>query len=148
KIDVQEGASWSRKLSITVPAERVRRTRGRVVEQVTKGMRLPGFRKGKLPARVVEQRFGPSIDQETLDRLIQEAYKEALEAEGLTPIAQGRVDDVKYEKDQDLVFQVELEVRPEIELARLNGFTVARPSITVGEEEVDSVLERLRDERG
>jgi trigger factor len=148
KIDVQEGASWSRRLSITVPAERVQRTRGRVADQVASGMRLPGFRKGKLPSRVVEQRFGPSIDQETIDRLIQEAYKEALEAEGLTPINQGRVDDVKYDKGSDLVFQVELEVRPEIELGRLNGFTATRPTTEIGDTEIDSVLDRLRDERG
>jgi trigger factor len=148
KISVEEVASWSRRLSITVPAERVQRTRGRVADQIAKGMRLPGFRKGKLPSRVVEQRFGPSIDQETVDRLIQEAYREALEAEGITPINQGRVDDVKYDKGSDLVFQVELDVRPEIELARLSGFTATRPPSEVGDDEVDSVLERLRDEKG
>ncbi|MEX2583670.1 MAG: trigger factor [Gemmatimonadota bacterium] len=148
KIAVEESASWSRKLSITVPAERVQKTRGRVAEQVAKGMRLPGFRKGKLPSRVVEQRFGPSIDQETVDRLVQEAYREALEAEGITPINQGRVDDVKYDKGMDLVFEVEVEIRPEVELSKLSGFSASRPPVDVGDEDVDNVLERLRDERG
>ncbi|MEX2572271.1 MAG: trigger factor [Gemmatimonadota bacterium] len=148
KISVQEGASWVKKLSITVPAERVGSVRGRVADQMSRGVRLPGFRKGKLPARVIEQRFGPSIDQETIDRVIQEAYREALEAEGLTPINQGRVEDVKYDRGADLTFEVELEVRPEIELPRLSGFTATRPPAEAGEEEVDAVLERLRDERG
>ena len=148
KISIQESASWSRRLSITVPAERVQRTRGKVADQVAKGMRLPGFRKGKLPSRVVEQRFGQSIDQETVDQLIQEAYREALETEGITPINQGRVDDVKYDKGSDLVFEVEVEIRPEIELAQLTGFTASRPSAEIGEDEVETVLERLRDERG
>jgi trigger factor len=90
EVAVQEGQSWSRRLSITVPAKRVQRTRGRVAEQIARGARLPGFRKGKLPTRVIEQRFGASIDQETIDRLVQEAYREALEIEGITPISQGR----------------------------------------------------------
>jgi trigger factor len=148
KIDVTESASWSRRLSITVPAERVQRTRGRVAERLTRGVRLPGFRKGKLPPRVVEQRFGPSIDQETIDHVIQEAYREALESQGITPISQGRVDDVQYESGAELTFAVEVEVQPEVELARLGGFTASRPGVEVGDAEVDAVLERLRDERG
>lgn len=148
KIAVQESESWSRRLSITVPAERVQRTRGRVSEQISRSARLPGFRKGKLPARVIEQRFGPSIDQETVDRTIQEAYREALESEGLTPINQGKVDRVEYKPGEELSFEVELEVRPELELTRTSGFSLTRPAATVGDEEVDSVLERLRDERG
>lgn len=146
-VAVQESTSWSRRLSIVVAADRVERTRGRVAEQIARGARLPGFRKGKLPARVIEQRFGPSIDQETIDRLIQETYKEALQSQGITPISQGKVDDVKYDKGTDLTFEVEVEVKPEIELPRLGGFTVSRSPIEVGDTEVTGVLDRLRDER-
>jgi len=148
KIDVHEGGSWSRRLTVTVSADRVQRTRGRVTEQIARGVKLPGFRKGKLPSRVLEQRYGPSIDQETVDRSIQEAYREALESEGITPIAQGRVEKIQYDRGAELTFEVEVEVRPEIELARLTGFTATRMPASVGEDEVDSVLERLRDERG
>lgn len=147
KVAVEEGSSWSRRLSITIPAERVERTRGRIANQVAQGARMPGFRKGKLPASVVEQRFGPSIDQETIDRLIQETYREALDSQGITPINQGKVDDVQFEKGSDMTFQVEVEVRPEIELSRLEGFSVERPKSEVGDDEVDSVLTRLADER-
>jgi trigger factor len=148
KIAVQEGGSWSRRLTVTIPAERVQRTRGRVTEQIARGVRLPGFRKGKLPNRVLEQRFGPSIDQETMDRSIQEAYREAIESEGITPISQGKVENVQYDRGAELTFEVEVEVRPEVELGNLSGFSASRPPASVGDEEVDSVLERLRDERG
>ena len=67
-VAMQESTASSRRLSIVVAAERVERTRGRVAEQIARGARLPGFRKGKLPTRVIEQRFGPSIDQDTIDR--------------------------------------------------------------------------------
>src|SRR5690606_19639572 len=103
--------------------------------------------KGKLPARVVEQRFGPSIEQETLDRTIQEAYREALRSEGLSPITQGKIDNIQYERGADLVFEAEFDVQPVVELARLDGFTASRPPVEVGDEDVESILERPRDER-
>src|SRR5690606_11989885 len=146
-IAAHQASACSRRLSITVPADRGKRTRGRVAEQVARGIRLPGFRKGKLPQRIIEQRFGPSIDQETIDRLIQEAYQEALEAEGIIPISQGRVDDVKYDPAAELSFAVEVEVKPEIEIARVEGFTATRTPAQVTDAEVDAVLERLREER-
>jgi trigger factor len=148
KIEVQEPQSWSRRLSITVPASRVQRTRSAVTSQITRGARMPGFRKGKLPQKVLEQRFGPSIEQETMDRLIQEAYREALESSGFTPVSQGQVENVKYNAGSELEFEVEFEVQPEINLETLSGFTVSRPSQEITEEDVDNVLERLRDDRG
>lgn len=147
KITVQEPEAWSRRLTITVPADRVERVRGAVTKQIRSSARLPGFRKGKLPESVIEQRFGPSIRQETLDRSIQEAYREALDTEGLTPINQGRIEQIQWEPGEDLTFEVELEIRPEVEIARSTGFTVQRPSYEVGEEDVESVIERLRDDR-
>ncbi len=68
---------------------------------------MPGFRKGKLPDRVVEQRFGPSIDQETLDRTIQDAFREAVQSQGLAPITQGKIENIQYERGADLSFDVE-----------------------------------------
>jgi trigger factor len=148
KIAVQESDGWSRRVSVTVPAARVKRTRGAVTDQIARSARLPGFRKGKLPTTLIERQFATSIEQETVDRTIQEAYREALETQGLNPITQGKVEKVDYAKDSELSFEVELEVRPEIELARISGFQVSRPSAELGESDVDAVLERLRDERG
>lgn len=147
KIDVQEPKSWSRRLTITVPAQRVERARSRVTQQIAERVRLPGFRKGKIPPRILQQQFGPSIEQEMLDRLIQDAYREALRSGGYSPINQGKVDNVQYESGSDVTFDVEFEVQPEIELARVSGFSAARPSAAVGEEDVDAVLERLREEQ-
>ena len=148
QIAVEEAERWSRRLSITVPADRVQRTRSSVAARIAQSARLPGFRKGKLPARVVEQRFGPAIEQETVDRLIQETYREALDEQGLVPVSRGTIDKVEYASGADLSFQVEFDVRPEIELERLGGFTVQRQPTEVGEDEIDSVLDRLREDRG
>lgn len=148
RVDVQEPASWSRRLSITVPSERVRRIRQSVAAKVAGTVRMPGFRKGKTPASIVERQFGPHIEQETLDRVIQDAYREALSSSGLTPITQGQVENVHYHGEGgDVHFDVAFEVQPTLELARTEGFVVARPSDTVADEEVDALLERLRGDR-
>lgn len=148
RVDVQEPASWSRRLSITVPSERVRRIRQSVASKIAGSVRMPGFRKGKTPASIVERQFGPHIEQETLDRVVQEAYREALSSSGLTPITQGQVENVHYHGDGgDVHFDVAFEVQPTLELARTDGFTVDRPSDAVTDEDVNALLERLRGER-
>ncbi|MDQ3555334.1 MAG: trigger factor [Gemmatimonadota bacterium] len=148
QIDVQEPESWSRRLSITVPQTRVQRVRTSVAGQVAQRARLPGFRAGKLPPKVVEKHFGPSIEQQTLDQVIQDAYREALESRGFQPITQGEVENVRYEPESDLRFEVRFEVQPEVKLERVSGFSVSRPVLEVGEAEVDGVIDRLLDERG
>ncbi|HEX2209720.1 MAG TPA: trigger factor, partial [Longimicrobium sp.] len=148
RVDVQEPRSWSRRLSITVPSERVRRVRQSVAARIANNVRLPGFRKGKTPATLVERQFGPAIEQETLDRVIQETYREALDSHDFKPITQGQVEHVHYHGDGgDLHFEVEFEVQPVLELARTEGFQVVRPADTIGGDEVDGLLERLRNER-
>jgi trigger factor len=148
QVTVEQASSYARHLSITVPAERVKRIRQAVRAQMTRNARVPGFRKGKLPDHLIEKQFGPAIDQETMDRVIQETYPEALKQGDVNPIAQGEVADVHFHGEGgELHYQVKVEVQPTVDLARTSGFVVARPADTVGEEEVDAVLERLRSER-
>ena len=148
RVEVQEPNSWSRRLSITVPSDRVRRVRQSVAAKLANSVRMPGFRKGKTPASLVERQFGPHIEQETMDRVIQEAYREALDAQEFKPITQGQVEHVHYHGEGgDLHFEVEFEVQPVLNLARTQGFQVVRPADAIGDEEVDALLERLRQER-
>jgi trigger factor len=148
RVDVQEPASWSRRLSITVPSERVRRVRQSVASKIAGTVRMPGFRKGKTPASIVERQFGPHIEQETLDRVIQDAYREALSSSGLNPITQGQVENVHYHGDGgDVHFDVAFEVQPTVELTTLDGFEVTRPADTVTDQDITDLLERLRGER-
>jgi trigger factor len=149
RVDVQENGSWSRRLSITVPGERVRRIRQSVAAKVAGTVRLPGFRKGKTPTSIVERQFGPHIDHETQDRVIDEAFKEALSSSGLNPINQPKlVSNPHYHAEGgDFHFDVEFDVQPTVELARTEGFQVERPADAVTDETVNDLLERLRGER-
>lgn len=147
QVTVEQASSYARHLTITVPAERVKRVRQSVRAQLTRNARVPGFRKGHLPDHLVEKQFGPAIKQETVDRVIQETYPEALQQENIQPIAQGEVTDAHYHDGGDLHYHVNVEVQPTLEIARTSGFVVERPSDTVGDDEVDGILERMRSER-
>src|SRR6476661_7635825 len=86
-VTVEQPSSFARRLSVTVPPERVERIRRSVAQQVTRNVRLPGFRKGKIPQNILDKQFGPAIQQETVDRVIQETYPQVLEQENIRPIA-------------------------------------------------------------
>src|SRR5262245_4685337 len=148
RIDLEERERWRRTMSVTVPADVVREERERVATKLAKRLKLPGFRAGRIPASVVEKRYGTALNQEMLDRVIEEAYREAIKSQSLLPISQGEVEKVDYKPEQDLSFTISFDVHPVIDLQRVGGFRVARPNVNVGEEELERVITRLRKQAG
>ena len=146
QIDIEQPQSWSRRLRITVPADQVERERRQVAAQVAKRMKLPGFRKGKVPASMVEKQYGGYIAEQTMERVVNNAYRQALQEQGFNPISQAQVENVDWEPGSDLKFEAEFEVQPEIELSQLGGFEVSRPASEIEDAQVDRVIERLREE--
>jgi trigger factor len=136
-----------RLLQVTVPADAVRDAEERATRRYASSVRLPGFRPGKAPAAMVRKRFADAIRQETLEALVQEAYKEVVEREQLKLASQPHVHDVQFVDGKPLTFELHLELRPEIDLARTQGFRVARPVHPVTDEHVRDQIERLRDQR-
>ncbi|MFW6089472.1 MAG: trigger factor [Gemmatimonadota bacterium] len=146
EVSLAEGEGWERTLTVTVSEERVARVRAAETGRFSRSVKLKGFRKGKVPAAVVEQRFGEQIDERVQQRLLDEAYREALEEAQLSPAGPGRITDVRYEPGQPFVFQAELEVMPRVRLQRTGGFQVERSVAAVTDEEVAEILEQIRDE--
>lgn len=146
KVSIAEPQTWARRLTITVPAQRVQRQRATITKSVASRASLKGFRKGRVPASVIEQRYGPAIEQETVERVVQTAFQEAVSQQGLEPISEGSIDNLNYQPGTDLTFDVEFEVRPRVTIERTEGFKVAKPDATVDEDDVDRVLARLREE--
>lgn len=136
-----------RLLQVSVPVETVRDAEERAARRYASNVRLPGFRPGKAPAAMVRRRFADAIRQEALESLVQDAYKEVLEREKLQPIAQPHVHDLKFAENEPLTFELHVEVRPEVKLARLTGFRVERPSTAVTDEQVKEQIERMREQR-
>jgi trigger factor len=136
-----------RLLVVTVPAEDVRDAEEREARRYASKVRLPGFRPGKAPAAVVRKRFAEAIRQQTVEALVQEAYKEALQREPLKLIGQPHVHDLKFEDGKPLTFELHLEVRPDVALARVAGFRVERPTLAVTQDQLTAQLDALREQR-
>ncbi len=140
-----EGAE--RRLGISVSATRVAAEKEKAVKRVAKQVRIAGFRPGKAPVAVVKKRFNNEIEQEALDGLMREAYALVIETEKLEPITQPHAHDVKFAEGEDLTFELHCEVKPEINLAVVEGFTVTRTNPAVTDEMVNEQIEHLRDQR-
>src|SRR5678816_2343210 len=122
----------SKALRVTVPVERVEEATAKAVRQYATRARLPGFRQGKAPDAVVRRRFSNEIRQAVLEEVIREGWEEAKTFESLKPISDPSVRNLKFEEGQPVEFELVVEVRPELALGRLGGFSLTRtvPAVT------------------
>ncbi len=148
QISVEEDERWRRRMSVTVPASIVQAEERKAAQQLASRARLKGFRKGKVPTKVIESRFGGSLRQEALDKLIGAAYREALAAEALRPISEGEIENLDYQPEQDLTFSIAFDVEPSFDVERVSGFAVERVQPPVTDEQIDEVLGRIQEQNG
>jgi trigger factor len=135
------------KLSVEAAPERVRAAFDRAARALAKDISVPGFRKGKAPRRVVEQRVGTAaIAQVALDEALQEFFMEALRTTELDTVARPQVDVERFDEVDGCAFTVTVEVRPEITPADHHGITVTHPEWQVPEADVAAQLDRLREQ--
>jgi trigger factor len=148
QIAVEEQECWRRRLSVTVPAALVAEEERKAAAKLASRVNMKGFRKGHVPKTMVASRFGGALRQEALDRLINDAYRQALASEDLRPISEGELENVSYEPQADLSFAICFDVQPKIELGRLSGFVVERPAARITDEHVEEVLEHIQRQQG
>jgi trigger factor len=146
-IKTKKNEGVERLLEVSVPVAVVEEAEERTARRYATSVRLPGFRPGKAPTALVRKRFKEAIRQQALESLLQEAYQEVVEREKLKVASQPHVHDVRFDEGQPLVFELHVEVRPEITLARTQGFRVSRPAATVTDESLNEQIEELRDQR-
>jgi trigger factor len=109
-------------------------------------IKVPGFRKGKIPRPVIDARVGPEvIREEALNQALPDFYRRALEAEDLEAIAPPEIDIVTFEPGHPLVFEATVDVRPEVSVPDLEAISVEAPSTEVTDDDLTEHLDRLRD---
>ena len=134
-------------LEIEVPADRLDRAVRDAVGRLSRRTRVAGFRPGKAPRPILERVLGPgAVLDEAVEHLVQDAYREAIVAQGLLPLTNADVEVVQAEEGKPLVFKATIQVRPEVTLGDYRAFNF-RPEIeTVDDAKVDKVVEELRDQ--
>lgn len=134
-------------LAVTVPVDRVREAEFRATRAYQARARLPGFRKGKAPEAIIRKQFAADIREQALRDLIQASWSRALEQEPMKPIADPHIHDLKWEEGAAVTFTIHVEVKPDITLTRLGGFTVKRTVAPVTDLQVQEQLDTLREQR-
>jgi trigger factor len=147
QITTKKSEGVERLLEVSVPLATVQAEEDKTARHYATSVRLPGFRPGKAPAAMVKKRFKDAIRQQVLETLVQEAFKEVMEREKLDVAAQPHVHDVKFDDGQPLTFELHLEVKPTIALARTEGFRVTRSAKAVTDDTVSEQIEKLRDDK-
>ena len=141
-----ETTGVSRRLQVAVAAAAVSAAEDKAARKYADKVRLPGFRQGKAPAAVVRKKFADAIRQEALESLVNDAFRQAVD-DSVKLAAQPHVHDLKFEPGADLTFELHFEVRPEVALEKVDGFSLTRREAAVTDEALDEQLERLREQR-
>lgn len=135
------------KLEVEVAAPDVDTALGKAYRKVVKKVNLPGFRKGKVPRRILESRFGPEVlHEEALEELVPPAYEEALKEADIDPINQPEFELVQVEEGQPLLFNAIVEVIPEAELGQYKGLDAEQDEVEVDDLQVDNHIYMLREQ--
>jgi trigger factor len=144
-LSMQDVGPWRKELTVEVPAPAVEAETMRVVKEFGQRVRLPGFRRGKVPAELVRRRFAKDIEREVIDRLVPRYWRQAQAESEIEPLLPPEVKEVHdLEPGRPLTFVATVETRPRVELHNIRDFQLPDPQIEPGELDVDKALDDLR----
>lgn len=132
-------------LEVEVPSDRFNEALDWAFKKVVKRVSVPGFRKGKVPRRMFEQRFGvESLYQDAVDFILPHAYEDAVRETGISPVDRPQVDVVQIERDKPLVFKATVTVKPEVVLGTYKGLEIQDKTFEADEDALEQEIEQIR----
>ncbi|MFB3812847.1 MAG: trigger factor [Terriglobales bacterium] len=139
-------ASCTREIQVEIPADVVSTATESLVQKYQKLARIPGFRRGKVPASIIRQRFADDLKSEVAEDLVPKYFRREAEKQGLKPVSQPRVTDLHIHEGEPLRFKATFEVLPEIEVSGYQELRPEKKEATVSDEEVEAALNNLREQ--
>ncbi len=143
QVSLETTSGIERKLTITLPVADIDGEVNKRLQDLSRRVRLDGFRPGKIPMKVVKRRYGAGARQEVLGEMMQSSFVEAIQEQKLNPAGAPSVE-AKSDDDEGFTFIATFEIYPEIALNEFNGITVERPVADVQESDIDEMIETLR----
>ena len=138
--------STKREIAVEIPAAEVNRETEALIQKYQKVARLPGFRKGHVPASIIRQRFAEDIKTDVVESLVPRYFRQEAGKQGLVPVSQPRVTDLHIHEGEPLRFKASFEVLPEIQVEGYKELRANKPVIVVTDEEVEQALNHLREQ--
>ena len=147
QVSVENVGKLERKLTVKFPAERFESQVTARIAEMGRTIRLKGFRPGKVPTTVIQQRFGAQVRGEVLSDLIGSTLREAVEQEKLRPIANPAIDTTGTPTDGEIAYTATFEIMPEFPAIDVSALEVTRPVAEVSDADIDKMIETLRQQR-
>ena len=146
KITIKELNTYSREFFIDIPWSEIDKDFNKYTLDFSKKIKMPGFRPGKVPKKVLMDRFQPSIEAEFVENSVNKYYSMALKQETVTPVNQGSVSDIDFKFESHFKFKVAFEVEPEISLPKFkkNSFKIEKTEYVTDDVDVDMAIEDVR----
>jgi trigger factor len=135
-----------REISVEVPADEVTRETDVLVQKYQRAARLPGFRRGHVPASIIRQRFKEDLKSDVVEALVPKYFRKETEKLGMIPVSQPRVTDLHIHEGEPLTFKASFEVLPEIKVEGYKELRAEHPQIEVKDEEVEEALGNIREQ--
>ena len=147
QVVLESPSALERQFTITIPTGDVETEFEAKLAETAKRVRIDGFRPGKVPAKVVRQRYGQAIRQEIVSDLMEKSLGEALSEHEVKPIGQPKIDDVKFEEGSDFSFKATFEVFPELDPILVDGDEIEQTTCKVGAADIKEMIATLREQR-
>ena len=144
-VTVTSEGQCKRVLAIDIPEEEVARERELITEKLRRELKVPGFRKGKVPTSFVEKNYADVIHGDAVRNLLPQVYEEAVERENLHPLGEPHFDDFQTDPGQGIKATATIEVRPEIEVRGYEDVTVEAEKREIGAADVAATLQDIRE---
>ncbi|WP_295877617.1 trigger factor [uncultured Zhongshania sp.] len=147
QVSVETTSGLERRLIVGVPAARIDSAVDSRLQNAARTVKLDGFRPGKVPMRVVRQRFGESVRMEVLGEVMNESFYEAIQQQGLKPAGRPSIEPKSLEAGKDVEFVATFEVFPEVEAKDYSAIEVKKPVTEITAADIDKMIENLRQQR-
>jgi trigger factor len=147
QVTIESLEGLQRKMTVQVPADQITGAIDKKLKQLSKNVKVDGFRPGKVPVSVVKQRFGAQIRSEVMGDVIESSYRDALMQENVRPAGMPEIHPVDGEDSDGMTYSAVFEVYPEIESVELESVEVEKPSAEIGDVDVDNMLSKLLEQR-
>ncbi len=145
KVKLKEIDSYTQQVTVSVPWEDLESAFEAHIRRFSKKVRMPGFRKGKVPQKVVIQNFGPELEAEFAQDSIEIHYAEALQEHKIVPVNRAKIEDLQFSEGSSLNFKATVEVEPAIKLPKYNRKMKVKKNIYVPDNtDVDAYIEEVR----
>jgi trigger factor len=142
----ETSTSTKREIEVEIPAEEVSHETESLIQKYQKLARLPGFRRGHVPASIIRQRFSQDIQNDVVDALVPRYFRKETDKLGLLPVSQPRVSNLHFHEGEPLRFKASFEVLPEIKVEGYKELRAEKPAITVTDEDVEQSLKNVQEQ--